>query len=538
MIIYRKRSAWVLSICLLSLLAYVFCLPTVVKSEVPGTLKWKVELAEPGNKKKALSGSHPAIDSAGNIYVSSPRGLYSIAPNGDINWKAPDYQANPPVLTTDGTLYSLKRKENHITALDSENGSVQWSHRFPPTQTPVLTDNNTMILYIKQADILVKSPRVLSFPATWNRGLTSIHRKGQMASAPSVSLDGNLYFGITGDPSEISTWDYFFGYPGHSYEYRGFSPDGTQDWTYRYQGETDVSPAIGANGTIYTTINLGSGLVLEEGYLYAFTPSGDMKWRVKTDNAIHHDNDATLRNSSFPVVGPNETVYVGSSTGELFAVDSDGNTKWTYNAGSSVVSSPAVSEDGTIYVGSNDGTLHALNPDGTVKWTFKSQDSIHSSIAIGQKGTIYFTNWAGYLYAVNGDGGGLADSPWPKYRHDRRNTGSQTGVACKLEPEFRIRPKRININGGVLTVFISGFKDADEGISSIDPGSIKLAGAEPVRWQRNPQFLQLKFRRDQLSVSLNSSRKKPKWTKTDLGLKGSLNSSGCFDVEKEVTVRP
>ena len=43
---------------------------------------------------------------------------------------------------------------------------------------------------------------------------------------------------------------------------------------------------------------------------------------------------------------------------------------------------------------------------------------------IDDDGIIYFGSSDGNLYAVYSESVGLADSPWPKYMHDNRNTGN------------------------------------------------------------------------------------------------------------------
>lgn len=44
--------------------------------------------------------------------------------------------------------------------------------------------------------------------------------------------------------------------------------------------------------------------------------------------------------------------------------------------------------------------------------------------AIGSDGTIYVGSEDNNLYAIEGSSGGLADSPWPMFRHDLRHTGN------------------------------------------------------------------------------------------------------------------
>jgi len=72
------------------------------------------------------------------------------------------------------------------------------------------------------------------------------------------------------------------------------------------------------------------------------------------------------------------------------------------------------------------GYFNALNPDGTLKWSYPTDCDIYSSPAIGPDSTIYFGGHDGYLYAIQGSGQ-LANTPWPKFRHDSKNTGRFSG---------------------------------------------------------------------------------------------------------------
>jgi outer membrane protein assembly factor BamB len=51
-------------------------------------------------------------------------------------------------------------------------------------------------------------------------------------------------------------------------------------------------------------------------------------------------------------------------------VGPDGSPLWQYRTGGPIHSVPAISADDTIYVGSDDGYLYALRPDGTERWRF------------------------------------------------------------------------------------------------------------------------------------------------------------------------
>jgi outer membrane protein assembly factor BamB len=102
----------------------------------------------------------------------------------------------------------------------------------------------------------------------------------------------------------------------------------------------------------------------------------------------------------------------------------NGSIKWVEPTRDMVKSSPAIASDGTIYIGSNDKSIYAFNPDGTEKSRFEAGGSVNSGPSIWSDGTIYFTSSDGKLTALSGTRGiGLADSPWPKFRHDLINNG-------------------------------------------------------------------------------------------------------------------
>jgi outer membrane protein assembly factor BamB len=80
-----------------------------------------------------------------------------------------------------------------------------------------------------------------------------------------------------------------------------------------------------------------------------------------------------------------------------------------------------------VFFGSENDNFYILNADGTLAWQRLLGDDICSSPTIAPDGTVYFTCYDGYLYALKGSSP-LADSPWPKFHHDLRNTGRVGGV--------------------------------------------------------------------------------------------------------------
>jgi len=97
-------------------------------------------------------------------------------------------------------------------------------------------------------------------------------------------------------------------------------------------------------------------------------------------------------------------VYVGSSKGELLALDLDtGKLRWKYAIGASTSigeSSPAVS-DGTVFVGDLAGTLHAVTADdGKRLWTFATSGEVKSSPVVVDD-LVLIGSYDTHLYALD-----------------------------------------------------------------------------------------------------------------------------------------
>jgi outer membrane protein assembly factor BamB len=129
-------------------------------------------------------------------------------------------------------------------------------------------------------------------------------------------------------------------------------------------------PVIGPDGTIYVS-SFDEGF--EPGYLYAVKPDGSLKWRWDPGGFAHFVTGLAA------AVGPDGTVYAAHGTFDpkLSAINpANGTTRWSYATAHNISNFPTVGPDGTIYLGSsgNDagnlssGYLYAFNLDGTVKW--------------------------------------------------------------------------------------------------------------------------------------------------------------------------
>ena len=80
------------------------------------------------------------------------------------------------------------------------------------------------------------------------------------------------------------------------------------------------------------------------------TGNATNKWCVE----IGSDSDSS------PAVGTDGTIYFGTFDGKLWALRPDGSNKWVFQVNSEIRSSPALGTDGTVYIGSRNRKLYAV----------------------------------------------------------------------------------------------------------------------------------------------------------------------------------
>jgi len=353
--------------------------PVTITGE-PGTIKWRYETG-------VNVISSPAIGDDGTVYVGTWDGtLVALRPDGSVIWQFElnGFLFSPPGVGDDGTIYlgtSRSRFGSGYFYAINPDGTLRWrvyQGDELPCAGPAIAADGTV--YVAGA-IESGGGGVRAYDPDGN--LRWRYEVGDwVCSSPAVGVDGAVYFGSSDS----------FLYALH--------PDGNLKWRAGTGYNGPSSPAIAADGTVY----IGSG----DGHLYAINPDGTRRWRYRTDGFVY----------SSPSIGADGTIYVGSSDRCLYAISPDGTLRWRYRTGHDCYSSPAVRADGAVYVVS-DG-LYAVTPDGELKWRYADASGT-SSPAIAEDGTVYFEG-SEKLHAIYGDSL-LANTPWPKYGADSRNTG-------------------------------------------------------------------------------------------------------------------
>jgi len=348
---------------------------------------WRLRLADSGS----TMASSPAIGPDGTIYVGSgDSSLYAVSTDGTVRWKyaTGGNVESAPTIAPDGTVY-FGSDRNYVCALNPD-GTLRWNYTTGSSvrSSPAIATDGTV--YVGSTD-----HRLYAFDP--NGTLKWSYLTGStVSSSPAISADGTIYVG---------SYDHYL---------YALNPDSTLRWRYDFGDHINYASAcIGADGTIYC----GGDRNDWSQSLYALNPNGTLNWVCSLNGDVR----------SSPAIGVDGTIYIGSNDYCVHALHPDGTLKWSYETGASIrYSSPAIASDGTVYVGSSDGYLYALSPDGTLKWRYETEGIVRSSPTIGPDGTVYFTSCDGYLYALKGTSP-LADSPWPKFHHDLKNTGRVGG---------------------------------------------------------------------------------------------------------------
>jgi outer membrane protein assembly factor BamB len=358
-------------------------------------------------------------------------------------------------------LFGGSAPDHAVLALDAATGSVRWRRPLGVREvrsTPAVAADGSIFLvaarttggagaYEELLHLSATGDSLGAFDIDPSRVSTEVG-----LSAPAIGPDGTVY--AAGDrlyairPDGTLKWAAF----DATYEARHNSPvvgsDGTVYFVYHNipltaldpadghaiwscpLGANDhcfASPAIGADGTIFVATS--------PGIVYAVSAAGQIVWTFAIASAGF---SGFLRSS--PAVDADGTIYFGVNNGSpssaLFALRADGSLKWVFEPADlppgvpadhfDIYSSPAIGSDGTVYFGQELGRVYALDPaDGSPRWIQGTRTGITwSSPALAADGRLFIADLDGNVYAIRTESAGLrAGAPWPKYRHDARNTG-------------------------------------------------------------------------------------------------------------------
>ncbi len=355
-----------------------------IGSGADGFVKWTF-------KTGGAINSSAVVDEQGTVYFGSNDGyLYAVRTNGSLKWA---HRANLPIRSTPllakgVVFFATYGNKANAYALDTATGKELWQGFY----------NDGVPLHFPQAD----GPLAMSSSGFLYAGTNLVNCETGSANssfytAPfsttlAVVPNRDLLYVNGGNPNPNEG-----GYGLDAYTLFG---DGSWDSSLYTLG----SPALGSNGSIYTTMGDGTVEAIRDdlnngiaSHLYS------VLWTSEVLPNFVSQQSTTL------AVGKDGTVYAVSG-GSIVALDATtGATRWSYEPKSNVSSSVAIAADGTLYFRDHGGTLYALDPGtGGVKWTESlgsfdvnaSNGSADPSPAIGADGTIFIGTQDGVMHAI------------------------------------------------------------------------------------------------------------------------------------------
>ncbi|TKJ37218.1 hypothetical protein CEE36_11180 [candidate division TA06 bacterium B3_TA06] len=368
----------------------------------PGDVLWKFEII--GNTGL----SSPGLGLDGTLYFTADfvnyvySYIYSLTLDGELYWsyELDEGWGASPVIGVNGAVYV--KTEYYVALYAFELGGVyKWKYKVaneiggtaPPHSPAIGNDGKIYSFFDDGRPFLCALDQ--SGNSLWKRYFTCYSWE------PSIGQDGTLY--------SVDTRGVLFVLTSNGQEKWTYSPLEVE--TVAIQGYFFSTPtSIDDDGTLYYGISyeyyeewMGCDFI-------AVNPDGTLKWKKHREG-----RDVNIRFP--PVIGGDGTLYVGIGN-TFYALDSDGNTKWSYPESGGM---PVLSSDGVLYYGANN-KLIALNTSGALEWELDIP--VVGTPVLSDDGVLCFGSTDGYYYAVYTGSHGLANSPWPRFRHDNQNTGN------------------------------------------------------------------------------------------------------------------
>jgi outer membrane protein assembly factor BamB len=314
---------------------------------------------------------HPSFSSqTAHIYIGSDEGwLYAFTPTLGLAWRYPDSTGE----SLPGAAWGAAAVKGNALYVPCANESIY-----------CLVDNGASV----------------------SRGAV-FGAQASLVDAPAVDAGGSVYFSTDS---------------GYLYKLTGGL---NLIWSARLQaGGVVHGPVLDADGTVYCSS--------DSNRLYAVNPAdGSVKWTATLDGA-----------GPRPAVG-SDGVYVGTLTGRFYRLDkTTGAVAWEKQfEAAEFASCPILTTSGSVCAVTSSDVLYSLDRlYGSTNWVCNCPKYLprqgrfrplhltdyHPSPTVNAAGQVYVVG-TDALYKLATYGQLDASSPWPKWQHDRYNTGYVSG---------------------------------------------------------------------------------------------------------------
>lgn len=330
----------------------------------------------------------------------------------------------------------------------SPSGKLKWKFGTggPIRSTPVVGNNEDVF-------ITSEDGRLYGLTSTGRQLWPAYVTTSLLRSTPTLGLEGNLYFGDS---------------EGQVHAVNSFSGQPVAGYPRKVAGAPIiVPPVMGPDRTLIVAST--------DGRVYALEPDGRVRWMspvnvgsISVGMALVERKFATLLPDGSTLERMAMVLYIVSNTGHLYALSGeDGTSLWTEPLTGPLRSGPVVGPDGTVYVGTSTGLmafredtnedrfsrllwiypaedvgtpvidanqniffvsgrrLVGIHPNNTPLWTqsFDLRGQADGPLTIGRDGRIYVACNNGMLYGIASGSVGLAEQKWPMFQRNARHTG-------------------------------------------------------------------------------------------------------------------
>ncbi len=290
--------------------------------------------------------------------------------------------------------------------LDIDDGTKAWSYTFNDAATfPALSDDS-------EAAHTVAEGYLYAIDSGGSRDWFYYMGSGGNFTGPTVGDDGTVYasfeenlFAI--DSSGDFDWSYALSYRTWLTQTPAVTSDGfvyfatNEDkiyalnsssgyrWSYNTGGEVDGVLTLSEDGGC---LYFGSA----DNKLIALNSGGSLDWSFDTRSTSNVVGSVAVDSDGAIVLGATD----GNTVTDLCVLRSDGTLRWSLALADPVDTSPAIDGDGSIYFDYNYEWLYAVNSFGLTKWSYQTGDNICACPAIGPYETVLFGSSDNKVYCV------------------------------------------------------------------------------------------------------------------------------------------
>ncbi len=275
----------------------------------------------------------PAILPDGSILWPGPANtLFALDPAGHLLWRqAFAGFVLSPAARGDGRIYVMDMAGT-LTALDvsPSRHDVAWTVRLGATSygSPAIGPDGSVVTTVDDQVVAVTDAGTRGV-VRWRWRAPAI-----IEVSPAIAPDGTVVVG-----------------PNDDYAY-GIGADGMQRWRWRKGDWSYSSAAVTPDGVAYFGDHLGFLNVVE-------ASTGTLIRRLATiPKTEPHPGGVGVWTA--PAVDARGNVYFGTVVGHVYGFGPDGRRLFDLDTGATVDSYPALGADGTLFVGSANGRFYAL----------------------------------------------------------------------------------------------------------------------------------------------------------------------------------